>query len=106
MCLLLRLWKAYAEFKVLPTRVAAGSAALLAEMKKTGTTLPWFGSEPLRSATSMMAMAQWAMNARLSVEQRYTFAQAILDIVDDPSFKPSPTRLFSLDFGIGSGLLE
>lgn len=73
-------------------RVAAGSAALLAEMKKkTGTTLPWFGPEPLRSATSVMAMAQWAMNASLSVEQRYTFARAILDIVDDPSFKPNPT---------------
>ncbi len=45
-------------------RTAAGSAAQLAEMKKRtpgGTNLSWFGWGPLRSATSIMAIAQWAM---------------------------------------------
>ncbi len=38
-----------------------------------------------------MAIAQWAMNPSLSVEQRYSFAHSILEIIDDPSFKPNPT---------------
>lgn len=74
-------------------RAAAGSAAQLAEMKKRTpgqTSLSWFGWGPLRSATSIMAMAQWAMNPSLSVDQRYSFAHAILEIVDDPSYKPKP----------------
>jgi hypothetical protein len=73
---------------------AAGSAAQLVEMKKKtlgGTSLSWFGWGPLRSASSIMAIAQWAMNPGLSVEQRYTFAHSILEIIDDPSFKPNPT---------------
>ena len=37
-----------------------------------------------------MAIAQWAMNPSLSVEQRYSFAHSILEIIDDPSFKPNP----------------
>ena len=75
-------------------RIAAGSAVQLAEMKKKtsgGTSLSWFGGGPLRSATSVMAMAQWAMNPSLSVEQRYSFAHSILEIIDDPSFKPNRT---------------
>ena len=72
-------------------RTAAGSAAQLAEMKKrtSGTTLPWFGWGPLRSATSIMAIAQWAVNPSLSLEQRYSFARSILEIIDDPAFKPN-----------------
>ena len=75
-------------------RTAAGSAAQLAEMKKKtsgGTSLSWFGWGPLRSATSIMAIAQWAMNPSLSVEQRYSFAHSILEIIDDPPFKPNAT---------------
>jgi hypothetical protein len=73
-------------------RTAATSAAQLAAMKRApkGTILPWYGWGPLRSATSVMAIAQWAMKPGLSVEQRYGFARAILEIVDDPSFKPNP----------------
>jgi hypothetical protein len=74
-------------------RTAAGSAAQLAEMKKrspAATRLSWFGWGPLRSATSILAIGQWAMNPSLSIEQRYMFAHSILEIVDDPSFKPSP----------------
>jgi len=73
-------------------RIAAASAAQLAEMKKRtpgGAGLSWFGWGPLRSATSIMAMAQWAMNPSLSIEQRYSFAHSILEIIDDPSFKPN-----------------
>jgi len=36
-----------------------------------------------------MAIAQWAMNPSLSIEQRYSFAHSILEIIDDPSFKPN-----------------
>ena len=75
-------------------RVAWGSAAQLAEMKKRAsgnTSLSWYGWGPLRSATSVMAIAQWAMNPSLSMEQRSRFALSILEIIDDPSFKPNPT---------------
>ena len=73
-------------------RTAAGSAAQLAEMKKRTsgvTTLSWFGWGPLRSATSIMAIAKWAMSPSLSIEERYSFAHSILEIIDDPVFKPN-----------------
>jgi hypothetical protein len=37
-----------------------------------------------------MAIAQWAMNPNLTLEQRYSFAHSILEIIDDSSFKPNP----------------
>ncbi|HUE03984.1 MAG TPA: hypothetical protein VMR62_30810 [Bryobacteraceae bacterium] len=57
--------------------------ARLAENKRTGPSQ----FKPMRTATAILAIAQWAQNQSLSDWSRYSFAAKVCQMLDEPPFK-------------------